>query len=210
MMKRYRIIFVVAMLLGVYGCSAGPDFSGGRLPRVSAYTPAPLAAQTVSASSKLGDAQTFVNGAEIPEQWWSLFKSKELDALIREALAANPALLAAEAALRQAQEEVNARTGEVYYPGVSLSAGSSHQKVSPAANGLSGGKASIFDLHHASVAVTYVFDFFGGSRREIEAFKAKVDYEKFRLEGAYLSLSGNVVTAVIQEAMLREIGRAHV
>jgi NodT family efflux transporter outer membrane factor (OMF) lipoprotein len=53
------------------------------------------------------------------------------------------------------------------------------------------------------VDVTYTLDLFGGKRRELEAFQAQVDYQRYQLEGAYLTLASNVVTTAIQEASLR-------
>ena len=47
---------------------------------------------------------------DIPGQWWTLFHSEPLNQLIEQSLANNPDLDAAQAALRQAQE--NARAGE--------------------------------------------------------------------------------------------------
>ncbi|VEB41872.1 efflux transporter, outer membrane factor (OMF) lipoprotein, NodT family [Chromobacterium violaceum] len=40
-----------------------------------------------------------MNGGDLPAQWWTLFRSPELDQLIRAALAHNPSLEAAQAAL---------------------------------------------------------------------------------------------------------------
>ena len=60
------------------------------------------------------------------------------------------------------------------------------------------------DLYLASVSVSYTFDFFGGTRRELEALRAEVDHQRYELEAARLMLAGNVVTTAIREASLRE------
>jgi len=52
--------------------------------------------------------------------------------------------------------------------------------------------------------VSYTFDLFGANRRELEALQASVDYQRYELEAARLMLAGNVVTAAIREASLRE------
>jgi NodT family efflux transporter outer membrane factor (OMF) lipoprotein len=59
-------------------------------------------------------------------------------------------------------------------------------------------------LATASVSVSYTLDLFGKNRRELEALRAAVEYERFELEAARLMLAGNVVTAAIEEASLRE------
>jgi NodT family efflux transporter outer membrane factor (OMF) lipoprotein len=47
-------------------------------------------------------------------------------------------------------------------------------------------------------------DIFGGNRRALEGFKAKVDYQDFELEAARQTLTANVVTTAIMKASLQE------
>jgi NodT family efflux transporter outer membrane factor (OMF) lipoprotein len=56
--------------------------------------------------------------------------------------------------------------------------------------------------------VGYTLDLFGGVRRAIEAQLAQSDYQQAQLDSTYLALAGNVVTASLQEASLREQLRA--
>ncbi|GKT09346.1 hypothetical protein DSTSK_26510 [Desulforhabdus sp. TSK] len=53
------------------------------------------------------------------------------------------------------------------------------------------------------MGVSCVLDVFGGGRRELEALQAQVDYQRFQLAGAHLTLASNIVTAAIREASLR-------
>jgi outer membrane protein TolC len=137
---------------------------------------------------------------EIPAQWWTLFRSEALDQLIRAALAQNPNMAAAEAALRQAQENYNAQAGSLVYPSVNAQLGVARQKTSVAT---AGGAAGVFNLYNASVNVAYTPDVFGATRRTLEGAQAAVDYQRFQVEATYLALSANVVTGAIQEASLR-------
>ena len=82
-----------------------------------------------------GEAQRFVDGLDIPGQWWTLFQSAELNALIERALAHNPTLEAAQAALRQANETVAAQRGALY-PSVSGQYEAERAKASAAQFGL--------------------------------------------------------------------------
>ena len=50
---------------------------------------------------------------DIPGEWWMLFHSKALNALIGQAIKANPDLEAAQAALRGARENVYAQQGRL-------------------------------------------------------------------------------------------------
>ena len=63
--------------------------------------------------------------------------------------------------------------------------------------------SSIFTLHNASVDVGYSIDLFGGNRSYLESEQAKVEFDSFQLEAAYLTLTSNIVTTAIAEASLR-------
>jgi NodT family efflux transporter outer membrane factor (OMF) lipoprotein len=197
-------IAAAATLSLLTGCAVGPTFEKPAPPHTAGYVPAgQLPAATASASLPGGDAQRFVDGLDIPGQWWTLFQSAELNALIERALANNPTLEAAQAALRQANENVAAERGS-YYPSISGQVQSQRQKASGAAFGIPGFPSSYFyNLDTASVNVSYTLDAFGGIRRQVEALKAQAEYEKFALEASYLTLTANIVTAAVNEASLR-------
>jgi NodT family efflux transporter outer membrane factor (OMF) lipoprotein len=159
-----------------------------------------LPAATATAPLPGGEAQRFVDGLDIPGQWWTLFKSPELNALIERALASSPTLEAAQAALRQANENTAAERGS-FYPSVSGQIQGQRQKASAAAFGQPG--SFLYTLNSASVNVSYTLDAFGGIRRQVEALQAQADYQQFALEASYLSLTANIVTAAVTEASLR-------
>ena len=66
---------------------------------------------TAAAGIEGGQAQQFMDGGDIPAQWWALFQSPELDRLVRQALINIPGLAQAQARLRQAEEQLSARSG---------------------------------------------------------------------------------------------------
>jgi NodT family efflux transporter outer membrane factor (OMF) lipoprotein len=184
------------------GCTVGPDFLRPEAPKTSSYTAEKLPQESASAPGAGGAAQRFVSGRDIPEEWWTLFHSRELDRLIREALADSPTLAAAQAALRQAQENLTAQTGLVLFPAVDGKASAAREKFSGAGFGQPG-KGELLTLYNASVDVTYSLDLFGGGRRELEALRSQVDYGRFQLEAAHLTVTSNIVTAAVKEASLR-------
>ena len=108
------LVVVAAALLA--GCSVGPDFARPDKPKAAGYTPEALAPQTASAAGDGGAVQAFIQGKDIPGQWWTLFHSAELNVLIDEALKANPDLDAAQASLRQARENLYAQQGGLFPP----------------------------------------------------------------------------------------------
>ena len=199
-----RTSLAASIALALTACAVGPDFKPPDAPQAAAdhpYTPAPLPAQTASAPGAGGAPQRFVSGDDIPAQWWQVYRSEPLDQLIRSALARSPTLASAQAALRQAQESYNADAGSKRLPSVTGQLGATRERVSEASSGVPGG--SVFSLYSASVDVSYTIDAFGATRRELEGLQATVDYQRYQVEAAYLSLTANVVTTAIQEASLR-------
>ena len=201
MMHTSKQALTALAALALSACAVGHNYKTPPAPQTSGFVPpGSLPAATSSAPLPGGEAQRFVDGLDIPGQWWTLFKSAELNALIERALANSPTLEAAQAALRQANENTAAERGG-FYPSVSGQIQGQRQKVSAAAFGQRG--SFIYTLNSASVDVSYTLDAFGGIRRQVEALQAQADYQQFALEASYLSLTANIVTAAVTEASLR-------
>ena len=139
---------------------------------------------------------------DIPAQWWTLFRSAQLNALVEQALKGSPDVAAAQAALRQAHENLLAQQGALL-PQIDANASATRQKISGASFGQPQASSLIYSLFNATANVSYTLDIWGGVRRGIEAQRAQAEYENFQLEATYLALSANVVTTAIQEASLR-------
>src|ERR1700726_3116407 len=86
----------------------GPNFHRPAAPTVARYTIEPLPAATAAAPGVGGAAQRFLSQQDVPKNWWTLFGSDELDALVNDALRANPEVASAQEALRQATEKMTA------------------------------------------------------------------------------------------------------
>ncbi len=138
---------------------------------------------------------------DIPGDWWTLFHSASLNRLIDQSLHANPDLDAAQAALRQAQENVYAEQGALF-PSATIGLQAQKERISGASFG-SPSLHATFGLVTPSLNISYVPDVFGGTRREIESLTAQADNQRFQLEATYLTLTSNVVVAAVQEASLR-------
>lgn len=196
-----RLIFMATVLSFLTtGCAVGPDFRTPDFKTPAQYTPTPLPAETVGTDTASGRAQRFAFAEEISAQWWTLFRSPELDTLIRQGFSDSPTLAAAQAALRQAEENLRAAQGGLLFPSVGAAGYAGRQRTSA---DTSGGVSNTFNLYNASVGVSYTLDLFGGSRRRLEALQAQVDYQRYQYEAAYLTLAGNIVTTAIREAALR-------
>ncbi|MCC6135861.1 MAG: efflux transporter outer membrane subunit [Candidatus Contendobacter sp.] len=195
-----------AMALGLAllaGCTVGPNFAPPDPPAIDRYTPEPQPAMTVATAGSSGAAQRLNPVMDIPAQWWMLFQSPELDRLVRQALANSPSLVQAGARLKQAQEEVNTRSGQTTYPNVSASISAQREQVDLAAFGVPFPSPPPFNLLNGSVTVSYALDLFGSNRRLIESLNAQAEYEHWQLQAARLTLAGNVISAAIRQAQLR-------
>jgi NodT family efflux transporter outer membrane factor (OMF) lipoprotein len=184
------------------GCVVGPDYQRPSLPSEAQFTRSATATPSGKDASH-NDAATRETGATIRQNWWSVFASPMLDALVQRALAHNPDIASAQATLREAQENVAAQRG-AYFPTAQLGYSPSRQKnaVGTLAPTLSSGQA-LYTLQTAQLSIAYGPDIFGLNRRTVESLQAQADAQRFQLQAAYLTLASNVVLAAIQQASER-------
>ncbi len=201
----------------ISGCVVGPHYRRPPLPPAHAYSPTPLPPSTASAPGPAGAAQSFRTARAISAQWWTLFHSPALTALIRRAFAANPTIASAVAALDEAQQNVYAQRG-LFYPTVQASYQGERTKLpgntaSSSAPGIQGNGENIaplgpaepvtYNFHTAQVTVGFVPDVFGSNRLQVESLQAQADAARYQLDAAYVTLASNIVAAVLQEASTR-------
>jgi NodT family efflux transporter outer membrane factor (OMF) lipoprotein len=207
--KKKQKTFVCLLAASLGGCAVGPDFTSPTTPANAGYQTTPLPAQ-------------FALGRDISADWWTIFRSPQLNALVTRALARNPTIEAAQATLRGAQFDVYAQLG---YFAPTLSAGYSFERQQLAGNeggnapGVQGNGTTIapkqtpgqppytqpvtFNLHTAQLTVGYTPDLFGSNIRQVEQLRATARYQRFELEAATITLASNVVAAALQEALVR-------
>jgi NodT family efflux transporter outer membrane factor (OMF) lipoprotein len=176
-------------------CALGPDFVRPEPPSTDHYTRETLPAATAVAD---GAAQQFDPDAELSADWWRLFKSQQLDAIVQQAIADNPTLQASEASLRQSQDNLRAGYG-VFFPKIGADASATRQHTSPAEEGPRT-TSSTFNLITLSGSITYPLDVFGGERRAVEGLRAQAYEQYYESKAAYLTLSANVVDTCIARA----------
>ncbi|HET7832633.1 MAG TPA: efflux transporter outer membrane subunit [Gallionella sp.] len=219
----YFAAMLLLLLLALAGCAAGPDFKRPAAPAAASYAPQPMPKATAVAPVPAGGIQQFDSARDIPFDWWTLFRSPQLNALIERAFKANPTIESAQAALRQAQENVVAQQG-FFYPTIGVSYAPSRTKLAGNMGGNSPGVQGngtiiqtysnpagpapfnapvYYNFHVAQLTVGYVPDVFGANRRQVEAAEAQAEAQTFQLEATYITLASNVVAAALQEASLR-------
>lgn len=192
------ILYGISLLL-LSGCNVGPDFVRPKTPSIDHYDRGQDPSETGAVD---GQSQRFERGVGPVANWWTLFNSKQLDAVVAEGLANNPSVEAAQASLRQSNDNLQAGYG-IFYPQINIGAGASRQRNSPASIG-SAAPSSVFNLVTLSASVSYSLDLFGGERRAIENLQSQVDLQRSAVLGTYLTLSGNIVNTVIARAAYQE------
>jgi len=201
--SRARSLITGVALILVAGCAVGPNFKKSAPPKVNGYTPEPLPSSTEATSVEGGQAQSFVGGADIPGDWWKLFQSESLNALISQALTNSPDLKSAQAVLAQAHETMLAGRG-AFWPSVNGGFSATRSKTSRQISPTPANNSLYYSLYTPQVSVSYVPDVFGLNRRTVESLKAQESAAHFALVATHVTLSANVVSAAIQEAALRE------
>ena len=198
-----RAVLVPALLCLLSACAVGPDYHRPATEAGSRYTPEALPAQTAETPGPGGTPQHWVSGQPVPAHWWTVFGSPALDALVEEALRANPGIAGAQAALHQASELAAAQRG-LYFPTVQAGFAPTRQKnpVGTLAPTLNSG-IPIYNLYTAQLSVGYTLDLFGGNRRQVEALVAQAEQQRFALQATQITLATNVVVAAVQEAATR-------
>src|SRR5665213_174289 len=191
-----------AIALALSACAAGPNFKPPARPATEGYTVEVQPSETEVTGVAGGEAQRFESGRDLPGQWWNLFGSSTLNALIEQAMTNYPAIAAQQAAVRAATENVRAQEG-VFFPQIQGTADAARERVSGAtiAPGFPGFMTSVF---LANVNLSYAVDLFGGERRALEGLRAQAMAQSFQLEASYLTLTSNVASTAIQLASVRD------
>lgn len=198
---RRRVARAWALLLALLlnACSVGPDFSRPPPPGVDRFVQSDALRTPLQAA---GSVQTLSAQTDVPSDWWTRFGSLAIDSAVDEALTGNATIEGAQAALRQSEDEMRAGAG-VFYPQVDAGFVGSRQKYSPSRIGANE-PSTLFNLFTLSASVSYALDIWGGQRRMVEALQARVDAQRYTVLATYLTLTVNVVNAMIARAAYRD------
>jgi NodT family efflux transporter outer membrane factor (OMF) lipoprotein len=192
-MRSLRRLLVLAPALLAGACTVGPDFAPPEVRAPSTYAgpgdaPLPTGQQLVD---RPGDPQ-----------WWKQFHNPALDGLAESALAANPTLDAAEARLRQAEEDAEAARAALL-PQLSLAGAVGVQNYSVSQRTPLNLTLPPFEYYAAGPALSFPLDLFGGGRRAAERAAAYAEYRKHAQDAASLSLLANLADEAIRNAATR-------
>jgi NodT family efflux transporter outer membrane factor (OMF) lipoprotein len=204
--RSWRVPLVAALLAAsAAGCkTVGPNFTPPPAPAVTSYvSPGERTAPDPDDASV--PAQTIATGRKVAGDWWTLFRSPDLDGLVKQAVAGSPTLDSARARLAEAHEGVIAARSALY-PQIGFNASIAGEKQSAAMFGLQPNVFPLpasYELFQFGPSASYTLDLFGGVRRSIEQQTALADYQGDQLDAAYLALTGDTVAQAIQVAAVR-------
>ena len=131
---RLAIVVFILAVSPLSGCAVGPDFVVPEAPTAAGYAAGKSLSVTQSAPVAGGASQRLATKRDVPGEWWRLFRSKQISALVAEAVRNHPDVAAAEAALRQAREVTEADAASLL-PQASSTNSVTRQQVSAAEYG---------------------------------------------------------------------------
>ncbi|WP_174246484.1 efflux transporter outer membrane subunit [Burkholderia sp. L27(2015)] len=174
----------LAAALLLAGCTIGPDY---HQPKVELPTGFKEGANWQRSAANPQGA--------LDSQWWLVFNDPQLTHLVEQSLKANQSIVAAEAAYRFAQAEVDADRSSLF-PTVSADISGSRSKTNSASGSTIGAVANggIRNSTSASLAASWEPDLWGGIRRQIESGKENLQATDAQLAGERLSIAASVAT----------------
>ncbi|HLI65069.1 MAG TPA: efflux transporter outer membrane subunit [Caulobacteraceae bacterium] len=179
-------------------CTVGPNFHEPAPPTATGYTNAVDDINQGPVRAAIGE--------KVVADWWTLFRSPDLDRLVRLAVADSPTLAASRARLEASREAIAAESGNLM---VDATAGARREQANLGA--FSGGSFSSlsipgfpkfptnpeFNLYSVGAVVSYNLDLAGGQRRRVESLRATEEAQERELDAAYLTLTGQVVAQAL-------------
>src|SRR5580658_2740597 len=154
-----------AAVSALASCAVGPNFHQPQPPDTSSYLHP--SSDTAPVKTEAGDVQNVSPGTELAGQWWQLFHSPQLDEVVRASIAASPTLVAANATLAEAREEVTVARA-AFLPSVSAVAGAQRAgagTLRTPVTGTAAGAGAAANLYSIGLTTSYSPDIFGGTRR---------------------------------------------
>jgi len=195
--KALRRLAATASVLALSACATvGPNFKSPDAPKGAAAAGYAMAGDAVVSGARL-TPETRAAGP-----WWQALGSPELDAAVREALAANPTVAEANANLQKAQAQLAATRG-AQLPQVDAAASVQRERINTQSFGFTGFPSPTIPLYSIGGTVSYDLDLFGGLKRATEADQARVDRAARQADAAYLTLTGDVALQAMRIASLR-------
>ncbi|MDV9031650.1 TolC family protein [Pseudomonas sp. RAC1] len=189
-MKR---LMLTTLALALGACTTvGPDY----------HVPADAAVQRSDLNGPLREDASSVVSAPVPDDWWQLYQDPRLNALVRQALAANSQLRVAAANIAKARAQVEVAESQGGF-GAGAKAGAQRLQESGEAF-LQPNKVPVANIGEAIISASYQFDLWGTLKRGTEAAKANADAVQAAADTARITVVADVVKAYTQVCSANE------
>jgi NodT family efflux transporter outer membrane factor (OMF) lipoprotein len=179
------VLRAAVVLLG--GCMAGPDYHPPK-------TQSPPAWVGVTNSAATADTRLMTNAPDLA-QWWTRFQDPKLTELVNAALRTNLDVQLAETLLREAHAARGRDAGGLW---PSLTASGAASRSAPVSGGRHVNSLS------AGLGAAWNLDFFGTTRRQLEADDAAIQAACENFYGAQVTLVSEVALDYIQVRSAQE------
>ena len=195
--QRSALALAAVSALTLAACSLGPNGEPPAMPSPAHYGQAPLPEHTAMAN---GVSQYFDVDAQPVPEWWRLYRSPKLDALVGEGLKNSPTLAATEKTLAGAREQLRAQIGSSLLPTIDAGAQATRERALGIPE--AGPPTVRYNVFVGQIQAHYTFDLFGAVRYANAALNARVNVQAFELDAARRALAANVVATAINAAAL--------
>jgi outer membrane protein, multidrug efflux system len=169
-----------AVLLSLGGCMVGPDYKPPVTKTPENWTGLAQAPDPTQTSLVAPSNITIVD-------WWTTFNDDKLNALIKEAAAANLTVLQTQAAIMAAGDTVSVVNGGLW-PSVNVNAGDTY--------GASHGGSGV-NVYGVGGSALWNLDVFGGVRRQIESAEASLQVALENRNDALVTLEAQIGTTYL-------------
>ncbi|MDF0734231.1 TolC family protein [Pseudomonas entomophila] len=189
-MKR---LVLVGLALSLGACAmVGPDYE----------VPKDAAIQRGDLNGPLRQDAGSVVSAPVPQDWWQLYQDPRLNALVRQALAANSELRVAAANIAKARAQVEVADAQ---GGFDAGAKAGAQRLQESGEAfLLPEKVPVANIGEAILSASYQFDLWGTFKRGTEAAQANADAVQAAADTARITLVADVVKAYTQVCSANE------
>jgi NodT family efflux transporter outer membrane factor (OMF) lipoprotein len=188
------------LLAALCSSAAGQTIDSPDAPVAAGSAVPAVTEQTVTATVPLEEAQKYVPARNIPSELKMLFRSPQIEALIKRSFKANRNVESVQAALHQAREYAAAQHG-FFYSGVGT--GDLPSPINPDPEGTKNDGLIYYNLDAVQLKVGYVPGVMNANNKQTDSAQAREQMLQMQLDAAYTTLASNLVATVIQEASLR-------
>lgn len=158
-------VILFTLCLSVAGCKVGPDYQKPELRMPDSVS---FKKDRLASSEAMSHAYDV-----IPENWWNLFNSQEIDILVEELLSNNHDLLITAARLEQVHATLK-DTNADFFPKLQLEADKRRNRFSRNDSISNFRRQSIFTNNRLAVSFSWELDFWGRLRRLSEVARANI------------------------------------